>query len=223
MPKPDRRIRLLIVDDHPVFLKGLRAILGPEPDMEVVGCAVTGAEAIKLFREAKPDVTLMDIRLGRSFTGIEALQAIRREFPNARVIMLSVRAEEDVIFRALRAGAVSYLLKEAPENEVIRTIREVHLGGAPLPSYVGRKLRDRESRSSLTARELEVLRLHASGLRRKQIAYELGIKSSTVETHFKSILAKLDVHDAAQAVMVAIERGFVEPPSEWQTDDEPTG
>src|SRR6267378_1076674 len=143
MPKSNHRIRILIVDDHPVFCRGLKAVLDPEPDMEVVGCAFTGTEAITLFREAKPDVTLMDMRLGRGVSGMEVLQAIRLEFPTARVIMLSVRMEEEVIFRALKAGAVTYLLKEAPENEVVHTIRQIHLGGSPLSSDVGRKLRDR--------------------------------------------------------------------------------
>lgn len=203
-------IRILVVDDHPVFLKGLTATLDPEHDMEVVGCAVTGSQAVKLYRETMPDVTIIDITLTPDMTGIETTIAIRREFPDARIVVLSVNKGEDVIYRALQAGAATYLLKETLGDELVRIIREVHSGGGPIPPDVGRKFADRAARPSLTARELEVLQLIADGLRNKEIADRLAISEQTVQSHVKNILAKLSVSDRTKAVTVALRRGIID-------------
>jgi len=193
-----------------MILKGLTATLDPEPDMEVVGSASTGAEALLRFRETKPDVTLMDIMLGPNMNGIEATRAIRREFPDARIVMLTAHQEEDKIYRALEAGAVTYLLKESLGDELVSTIRQVHAGGGPIPPDVGRKYADRVARPALTSRELEVLRLIAGGLRNKEVANRLGIGEQTVLSHIKSIFAKLQVNDRTKAVTVALQRGMIE-------------
>lgn len=206
----DRSIRVLLVDDHPMILKGLMATLDPEPDLEVVGSAATGAEAVHQFRETKPDVTLMDITLGPDMNGIAATRAIRREFPSARIIMLTVHEEEENIYRALEAGAVTYLLKETLGDCLVSTIREVHAGGGPIPPDIGRKFADRTARQAITPRELEVLRQMAAGLRNKEIASRLGVSEQTVMSHIKSIFAKLQVSDRTKAVTVALQRGLIE-------------
>jgi DNA-binding NarL/FixJ family response regulator len=207
---PDRPIRILLVDDHPMFLKGLTATLDPEPDMEVVGSAATGTEAVRRFRETKPDVTLMDITLGPDMNGIDATRAIRREFPDARIVMLTAHKEEEHIYRALQAGAVTYLLKETLGDYLVNTIREVHAGGGPIAPDVGRKFADRVARQPLTPRELEVLRLIAGGLRNKEIAARLDIGEQTAMSHIKNIFAKLQVNDRTKAVTVALQRGIIE-------------
>jgi len=207
---PDRPIRILLVDDHPMFLKGLAATLDPEPDMEVVGSAATGTEAVRWFRETKPDVTLMDITLGPDMSGIEATRAICRGFHDARIVMLTAHKEEEHIYRALQAGAVTYLLKETLGDCLVGTIRQVHAGGGPIPPDVGRKLADRVARQPLTSRELEVLRLVAGGLRNKEIAARLNISEQTAMSHIKSIFVKLQVNDRTKAVTVALQRGMIE-------------
>jgi DNA-binding NarL/FixJ family response regulator len=203
-------IRVLIVDDHPMVLKGLKATLEPEPDMEVIGSARTGARAIELFQETKPDVTVMDITMTPEMTGIEAMKAIRREFPGARFVMLSASKGNDVIFRSLQAGAATYLLKETLGDNLVGIIRDVHSGGGPIPADVARQLADRVSQPALTAREIEVLRLVAEGLRNKEIAARLAISGQTAEFHVKNILAKLGVNDRTKAVTVAVRRGIID-------------
>lgn len=136
---PEHRIRILIVDDHPVVLTGLAATLTAEPDMEVVGCATTGSQALRLFRETMPDVTIMDITLTPDMTGIEATAAIWREFSDARILVLSAHQGEDLIYRALKAGAATYLLKESLGDDLVRTIRDVHAGRGSIPPDIGRK------------------------------------------------------------------------------------
>jgi DNA-binding NarL/FixJ family response regulator len=206
----NKRIRILIVDDHPMVLKGLIATLEPEPDMEVVGSAASGSRAIELFREARPDVTVMDVTMSAEMTGIEATAAIRREFPNARIVVLSANQGDDTIYRALQAGAVTYLLKETLGDNLVPIIRDVHAGGGPIPPEVGRKLADRVSQIALTPREIEVLRLIAEGLRNKEIAASLTISVQTAEFHVKNILAKLGVNDRTKAVTVAMRRGIID-------------
>jgi DNA-binding NarL/FixJ family response regulator len=203
------RIRVLIVDDHPIVRKGLEATIQPEPDMEVVASAATGTAAVDLFREKKPDVTIMDLTLTKEMTGIQAIQAIRREFPDARILVLSAYKGDEDIFRALQAGAVTYLLKEALGDDLIPIIRAVHAGGVPLPSEVGRKLADHIKQTPLTKREMEVLQLVAEGMRNKEIAAHLYISEETAQGHVKSILSKLKVHDRTEAVTVAIRRGIL--------------
>jgi len=208
---PDQRIRILVVDDHPIVLKGLAATIAQERDMEVVGCATTGSQALRLFRETMPDVTIMDIRLTRDMTGIEATAAIRGEFSDARILVLSAHQGDDLIFRALKAGAATYLLKESLGDDLIDTIREVHAGRGPIPPHIGRKFADQTVRPSLTHRELEVLHLMADGLRNKEIADRLKISQQTVLTHIKSIFVKLEVSDRTKAVTVALRRGIIDP------------
>jgi DNA-binding NarL/FixJ family response regulator len=208
------RIRVLLVDDHPIVLKGLVATLEPELDMEVVASAATAHQALELFRETRPDVTIMDITMTREMTGIEAILAIRREFGEARIVVLSAFHGDDLIFRALQAGAVTYLLKETLGDNLVSIIREVHSGGGPIPPEVARKLANRISQSVLTAREIEVLKLIAEGLRNKEIAARLAIGKQTVEFHIKNILSKLDVNDRTKAVSVGVRRGIIDIHSE---------
>src|SRR5262249_17413360 len=146
-----------IVDDHPMVLKGLAATLDPEPDMEVVASAADGKQAVKLFRDKRPDVTIMDLHMKSDMTGTQAIQAIRREFPQARIIVLSAYQGDEDVFRAVQAGAVTYLLKETLGDDLVPIIRDVHAGGGPIPPQIARKLADRLVQPSLTPREIEVL------------------------------------------------------------------
>jgi len=177
--------------------------------MAVVGQAATGKQAVSLFKEMKPDVTIMDLTLTPDMTGIQAIQMIRNEFPEARIIVLSAYKGDEDIYRALHAGAATFLLKESLGDELIGIIREVHAGGGPIPAEVGRKLADRITQPMLTPRELEVLQLVAKGMRNKEIAAHLHISDETAQGHVKSILAKLHVQDRTEAVTVAIRRGII--------------
>lgn len=207
----NERIRILLVDDHPVVLKGLTAMLAPEPDLEVVGCASSGEEAIRFYHEQRPNVTVMDISMKPGMSGIDATAAIRRDFPQARVIVLTVQAHEEAIYRALQAGAVTYLLKDTLGDDLVRTIREVHSGGGGLPPEIGRKYADRTRRPQLTQREMDVLRLMAGGLRNKEIAARLAIGEQTVLTHVRNILAKFEMNDRTGAVTAAFRLGILDP------------
>ena len=206
-----KRIRILLVDDHPVVLRGLRAMLEPEPDMEVVGCASSGSEAVRVFHETQPDVAVMDLTMKPGMSGIDATAAIRRDFPEARIIMLTVHAGEDAIYRALQAGAATYLLKDTLGDDLVRTIREVHSGNAGIPPEIGRKYADRTRRPSLTQREMGVLRLMAEGMRNKEIADRLDISEQTVLTHVRNVLAKLQANDRTAAVTAAFRLGIIDP------------
>lgn len=205
-----KRIRVLIVDDHPVVIDGLKRMLGSERDIEVIGSAGTGVEALSLFESAKPDITIMDIALKRDMTGIEAIQAILKRYPGARIIAFSVHTEEEKIYRAMKAGAATYLLKDALADELNTTIRGVHKGERPIPGYVGKILADYQGRPSLTGRETEVLQLMAEGLADKDIAARIMISYQTVQTHVTHILKKLGVESRTEAVAVAFRRGLVE-------------
>jgi two-component system NarL family response regulator len=202
-------IQILVADDHPMVLKGLAATIGPEPDMEIVGLACTGDEAVRLFRDKRPDVTIMDLHLTPEMSGIEAIQVIRREYPDARVIVLSAHKGDEEIFRALQAGAITYLLKEALGDDLVPIIRQVHAGGGPIPADVARKLADRLSQPSLTTREIQILQLVAEGMRNKELAGSLGISEQTAQGHIKNILSKLKVNDRTAAVTVALRRGII--------------
>src|SRR6476620_1645582 len=201
------RMRILLVDDHPIVRKGLAAAIAPEPDMEVVAMTASGKEALDLFRASRPNITIMDMNLTPEMTGTQAIQAIRREFPEARIIVLSAYKGDEDIFRALEAGAMTYLVKDQLGDDLIPIIREVHAGGRPIPSDVGRKLAERIHLHVLTPREVEVVELIAKGLRNKEIAVKLSLSEDTVQGHVKNILSKLHVHDRSEAVSIAIRRG----------------
>ena len=202
------RIRVLCVDDHRIVRDGITLIIGQEPDMDVVGSAATGREAVALFRSHRPDVTLMDLRLGDA-SGVDAIREIRRHDPDARVVVLTMYEGDEDIYRAHEAGAITYLLKDTLAADLIRVVRQVHAGRRPLMPEIEARLAQRATRPALTAREIQVLELMAAGMRNKEIGTSLGIAEGTVQNHVKSIFAKLEVNDRNAAVYVAAHRGFV--------------
>ena len=201
-------IRVLLVDDHPMIRAGLTATIEPEPDMTVVGSASTGREGLEQYRQHQPDVMLIDLKMPE-MGGVEAIRTIRAEFPSAKIIVVSTYQGDEDIYRALEAGAVTYLLKDTLAEKMIGVIREVARGGRPIPPEVAERLTGRMFQPVLTNREMEVLQLIARGMRNKEIAAELNISDETAQGHVKNILAKLSVHDRTEAVAVAIRRGFV--------------
>jgi DNA-binding NarL/FixJ family response regulator len=203
-------IRVLVVDDHPVVREGLSAILNSQPDMAVVAEAGDGQQAIDLYRAHRPEVTLMDLRMPK-VSGVEATISIRNRFPDARIIVLTTFDGEEDIYRALQAGARAYLLKNAPREELLSTVRAVASGGCRVPPAVAERLAQRIHKSALTGRELDVLRRIVAGSSNKQIAAGLGITEATVKTHVNSILAKMCVSDRTGAAIAAIRRGIVRP------------
>jgi DNA-binding NarL/FixJ family response regulator len=205
---PDPVIRVLCVDDHPLVRKGIASILGNEPDMELVGEAADGHEAVTMFRESHPDVTLMDLRMPE-LDGIAATKAIRAEFPAARIIALTSYEGDQDIYRALDAGVRGYLLKEAVHAEVLRAIRTVHAGKRLMPPEVAQRLSEYFPQMALTPRETEVLGLVANGLGNKEIADRLGTATGTIKIHIQNILEKLSASDRTQAVTIAIQRGIL--------------
>jgi DNA-binding NarL/FixJ family response regulator len=205
---PHNRIRILLIDGHPMIRVGLTATSGPEPDMEVVGAAANGGEGLEFFRQHQPDITLMDLKMP-VMSGVETICAIREEFPSAKIIVLSTYQGDQDIYRALEAGAVTYLLKDMLGESMTKVIREVAEGKRPIPAEVAQRLADRMLQPTLTPREIEVLRLIARGLRNKEIAADLRISEETAQGHVKSIFSKLSVHDRTEAVAVGIRRGFV--------------
>ncbi len=202
-------IRILIVEDHPVFREGLSTIIGSQPDMLLVGQATNAVEALSEFRRTMPDITLMDVRLAGS-DGIDALIGIRGEFPRARVIMLTTLDCNGEIQRALRAGASAYILKSMPSNELLDVIRSVHSGQRRVSPEVAVRLAEHMCDEDLTTREMEVLRLIRDGFRNKQIADELAIAETTVNYHIKHLLDKLQANDRTHAVTIAIRRGLLQ-------------
>src|SRR5665213_1265505 len=203
-----RRIRVLCVDDHRIVREGIALLLSREPDIEVIARAATGEEAVSLFNRHRPDITLMDLRL-KAMSGLEAICAIRRDDPNARIIVLTMYVGDEDIYQALAAGATTYLLKEALPDDLVRTVREVYVGAHPMRDDVKAKLDERARQPVLTRREIEVLELISRGLRNKIIATELGITETTVAVHIKNIFAKLKVNERTAAVNVGIRRGIV--------------
>ena len=203
-----RAIRILSVEDHPVVREGLRTIISSQTDMTLVAQAGNAEEAIKEFRRHRPDVTLMDLRLPGT-NGTDTLIAIRGEFPDARIIMLSMSDGDAEIQRAMRAGAAAYLLKSMPNDQLLSVIRAVHGGRKHVPVEVAAKLAEHLGEENLTTRELDVLRLIRDGHRNKQIADRLGIAETTVNFHIKNLVGKLGANDRTHAVTIAIRRGLL--------------
>ena len=202
------RIRILVVDDHHVVRQGLVALLNIMPQIEVVGQAIDGLEAIDLHRTLRPDVTLMDLQLPR-LGGVDAILRIRAEEPTARFIVLTTFDGDEDIFRSLQAGAKAYLLKGMTVEELTSTIQAVHSGKTRIAAPIAEKLAERMSGQALTARELAVLERIVAGRANKEIATDLDISEATVKSHINNLLGKLNVTDRTQAATVAIQRGIV--------------
>lgn len=201
-------IRLLVVDDHQAFRLGLVAIVNEYPDLEVVAEAGTATQAIELCRTCHPDVVLMDLRLP-GMSGVEATLAIRKEFPQCRIIVITTYDGDEDIYRALQSGAQGYLLKDISKEELVDAIRTVHAGECRIPPNVASRLAARVGRPEITPREIEVLKFVAKGKSNKEIAQHLDITEDTVKGHLKSVFAKLGVSDRTQAAMSALQRGIM--------------
>jgi DNA-binding NarL/FixJ family response regulator len=200
--------RVMVADDHPVVRAGLAAVIAQEPDLVLVGLAEDGQRAVSLYREQRPDVVLMDLRMP-VMGGVDATRAITREFPGARILALTTYEGDADIRRALGAGARGYLLKDMLLSDVITAIRRVLKGERVIPAGVATRLAEYPERSDLTERELEVLHLVARGLSNKEVAKAIGRMDETVKIHLKNIFAKLDVADRTEAVTVALTRGLI--------------
>ena len=202
-------IRILCVEDHPVYREGLRTIISCEPDMALVAYASNAVQAIAEFRRHRPDVTLMDLRLPGA-NGTDILITIRGEFPQARVVMLTTSDGDADIQRAMRAGASAYILKSMPMENLLGVIRSVHAGRKHIPPEVAARLAEHMGEEDLTARELEVLRLIRDGYRNKQIADQLSISENTVNFHIKNLMEKLQANDRTHAVTIGLRRGILQ-------------
>jgi DNA-binding NarL/FixJ family response regulator len=209
MPIDAGVIRILTVDDHALLRKGIGALIGAEPDMKLVAEASNGQEAIAEFKKHRPDVTLMDLQMP-GMSGIECIIAIRSDFPNARVIILTTYPGDVQVARALKAGARGYLLKGQVNRDLPEAIRAVHAGQKRIPPEIALELAEHTAEDDLSSREIEVLRLIAAGNANKEIANKLGIAEETVKSHVTNILAKLYANDRTHAVTTAVRRGIIE-------------
>jgi DNA-binding NarL/FixJ family response regulator len=204
-----RPIRIMTVDDHPVFREGIGSMLSTQKDMELIAEASTGMEAVKLYAVHRPDVTLMDLRLP-DISGLDAIIQIRERYPQARMIVLTTYKGDVQALRALKAGAMGYLLKSMLRVYLLDTIRAVHSGHKRVPPEIASEMAEFAAEDSLTAREIQVLQQVATGNANKMIADKLSISEDTVKAHMKSILSKLSANDRTHAVTIAIRRGFLD-------------
>jgi len=202
-------IRILTVDDHPILRKGIAALVNGEPDLKLVAEASNGKEAIEAFRSHQPDVTLMDLQMPE-VDGLDAIDAIRREFPDARIIVLTTYSGDTQVLRALKAGARGYILKGHVHKELLDAIRAVHAGQKRIPTEIAAELAEHAIDDPLTEREIDVLRLIAAGNSNKLIADHLSIGEATVKSHVTNILSKLGANDRAHAVTIGLKRGIIE-------------
>ena len=205
----DQKIRVMCVEDHRIVREGIALIINHEDDMEVVGSASNGDEAVTVYKECRPDVVLMDLRLGKT-SGVDAIKAIRQLNPDARIVVLTMYEGDEDIYRAHQAGATTYLLKDTLSSDLIRVVRAVHAGERPVDPQVQARLAERASGPTLTAREIEVLQLISEGLRNKEVGATLGIAEGTVQIHVKNIFGKLNVSDRTAAVQIAVRRGLIQ-------------
>ena len=203
------RIRVMVVDDHPLMREGIAAVIGGQADLVLAGEASDGHEAVEAYLRLRPDVVLMDLRMP-GMDGIEAITAIRAQAPQARIIVLTTYRGDVQVVRALSAGASGYLLKSLLRRELLDTIRDVHAGARRVPPEIAAGIAEHLSDESLSGRELEVLQCVAAGNANKLVAAELGISEETVKAHMKNILAKLGARDRTHAVTIAIKRGIIE-------------
>ena len=201
--------RILVVDDHPMLREGVIAVIELEAELEIAGQASNGAEAVEAFRKLKPDITLMDLQMP-GIGGIEAIQSIRADFPEARIIVLTTYAGDVQALRALKAGAAGYLLKSALRKDLIDTIRKVHSGRKHIPPEIAEQIAFHSANESLSERETSILRLVSGGKANKEIARQLSISEETVKAHLKNTFVKLGVTDRTEAVITAAKRGIIE-------------
>jgi len=201
-------IRILAVDDHPLLREGIAALVNSEPDMTLIAQAANGREALEQFRKHRPDVTLMDLQMPE-MNGVNAMIAIRDEFPQARIVVLTTYNGDTEVLRALRAGARGYLLKNLLRRELLETIRAVHAGEKRISPEVAAQIADHAADDDLTSREVEVLQLIASGNANKAVAAQLSISEETVKQHVKNILSKLAANDRTHAVTIGLKRGII--------------